>query len=155
VTLFYACVQASNIARYFQLRLPIRYSEADYRLTAAIIAESRRRLGKEFELKNFYVIIAPAFDKTEMKISRRFMVRLKEVGVPYLDFTHLYDTNQPQYTIAEEDAHNSGLADRLIAAELVKELGIGGHRGPLAANGRDDGAIPSAPGINAASTAAH
>ena len=125
LTLFYACVEASNIVKYFRLRLPIRYSEADYQLAAEIIAESRRRLDKEFELKNFYVIIAPVFNEQELAISERFMVHLKKVGVPFLDFTHLYDANEPQYTVAEEDAHNSGLADRLIAAEIVRELGIG------------------------------
>ena len=98
------------------------------------------------------MIIAPVFDEQELDISRRFMAHLKKVSVPFLDFTHLYDANEPQYTVAEEDAHNSGLANRLIAAELVKELGIGEHHAPLAANARDDRATPSAPGTKAAST---
>lgn len=125
LTLFYECVGWSNVVSYFDLRLPIRYSERDYQLAAAIMAESQKRVEKMFKLKGFYVLIAPVFDEQELYIAQRFMGHLNERHVRFLDFSRLYDPNDQPYTIAEEDAHNSGLANRVIAVQLVKELGIG------------------------------
>jgi hypothetical protein len=129
-TLFYDLVNSSNVARYFHVVLPQRYSDQDYHLTAQIMKESQDILEKEFKLQGFYVVISPAFDERQVRIYRRFMVALQRVGVKYLDFTHLYDTRDVKYRVGDEDYHNSGLADRLIAAEIVKDLGIAGEPQP-------------------------
>jgi hypothetical protein len=124
-TLGYELLNSSNAVRFFQVALPWRYSDQDYRLTAQIMNQSQAILEKEFRLQGFYVVISPAFDQREIQISRRFMKALREVGVKYLDFTDLYDTKDLRYREAKADRHNSSLADRLIAAEIVKTLRIG------------------------------
>jgi hypothetical protein len=124
-TLFYEFVDSSNIARYFNWVLPRNYSEKDYRLTATVIKESENLLRSRFRLQGFYVVIAPAFDERQVQIYLRFMAALRKVGIRYLDLTHLYDTKDVCYRVAEADYHNSALANRLIAAKIVRDLGIG------------------------------
>jgi hypothetical protein len=125
-TFLYYLVNSSNVAHYYNVVLGRHYSDDDYRLTAQIMRESQDILAKEFKLEGFYVVISPAFDERQVRIYRRFMLALQRVGVKYLDFTHLYDTQDVRYRVGEEDYHNSALADRLIAREIVKDLGIAG-----------------------------
>ncbi len=126
LTLFYDLVGTSNVVKYFDLVWPIWYSDWDYRLTAEVFRESQAILEKEFKLDGFYIVVSPAFDQRARYIYLRFVAELRRGGVKYLDFTKLYDTEDVRYREDKEDYHNSALADRLIAQELVKELGIAG-----------------------------
>jgi hypothetical protein len=121
-TLFYDLIDSSNIAQYFDITLPRQYSAEDYRLTAKIMRESQDILEKEFELRDFYVVISPSFNSGQMAIYRRFMEALRKVGVKYLDYTALYDINENRYRVGQYDGHNSGLGDRLIAEAIVRDL---------------------------------
>jgi hypothetical protein len=125
-TLFYDLVESSKIARHFGLVLPINYSEQDYRLVPEIMKQSEKILEKEFKLQGFYVVISPPFGERGLARYRRFMNELSKVGVKYLDFTRLYNTDDLRYRESEHDYHNSSLADRLIAAAILKDLGIRG-----------------------------
>lgn len=124
-TLWYYLLMSSNVTKYFGLVLPRHYSDEDYRLTAEIMRQSQQILQKEFKLEGMYIVISPAFDERELGVYRRFMEELKKVRVEYLDYTRLYDTQDVRYRESDEDYHNSALANRLIAAAIAKDLGIG------------------------------
>jgi hypothetical protein len=127
-TLWYYLVTSPNVTKYFGLVLPQHYSDGDYALTAEIMRQSQNIIEKTFRLR-FYVVISPAFDNRELRIYRRFMEALKKVRVRYLDFTRLYDTDDVRYRKSAEDYHNSALANRVIAREIVDELRIAETRG--------------------------
>jgi hypothetical protein len=145
-TVFYDLLNSSNVARCFHVVLPWHYIDDDYRLTAQIMKESQDILEREFRLQGFYVVISPAFDEREVRINRRFMEALGKSGVKYLDFTHLYDTEDVRYRVGQKDLHNSALANRVIAQEIVKNLGIAGSNVTSAtapSPGKDAGASPA------------
>lgn len=123
-TLFYEAMHWSSVASYLGVVLPLHYSDQDYRLTAAIIRKSRDLLEARLKLEGFYVVILPA-KGTELRRCRRMMKALNSEGVKYLDFTGLYDPNDPAYILAQYDPHSTALANRLIAEQLVSTLGIG------------------------------
>jgi len=130
LTLFYYLVSRSPIAQHFGLTLPGRYSDYDYRLTAEILAESQRLLRHQLKLRGFYVVISPAFDKTQLDTYRTFEAYLQRAGVKYTDYTELYDTAEVKYRLSNWNYHNSALANRLIAEQLLKDLGITGAGNP-------------------------
>jgi hypothetical protein len=124
-TLLHDFVHWSNIAKYFGLMLPFRYTEDHCRLTAEVMAEAQRILLKQVKLEGFYVVISPVSDDEELKISQEFMGHLRKLGVKYLDYTHLYDTSDRRYRENEWDGHNSAVANQVIAQKLVEDLGLG------------------------------
>ena len=124
-TLFYKLLGWSQVVQYFSLELPTHYSEADYRLTAEVLAELRKVLQSEFRIQRFIVVFS--VDAEDAK--QRLAPLLRQMRVEYLDFTRLYDKRDLRYRISETDHHNSALANRVIAEELVKELGIGATAG--------------------------
>jgi uncharacterized membrane protein YGL010W len=120
-TLFYKLLDWSNVVQYFGLELPLHYSDQDYLLTARILADSEKILAKEFKLDGFFVILS--VDASDAKA--RLVPYLRGTGVKCLDFTDLWRYDDLRYSISRADSHNSPLAYRVVAARLVKELGIG------------------------------
>ena len=132
-TLFYKLLGWSQVVQYFSLELPTHYSDADYRLTAEIIAQSKKILETKFKLDGFFVILSVyAGDANE-----RLAPYLKQMGVKYLDLRTLYNAQDPLYRISRLDSHNSALANRVTAAAIVKELGIGEATRPESAEMRE------------------
>src|SRR5262249_13810822 len=58
-TLAYFVWSKSNLAEYFNVGLPLRYTSADYRLTARLLAESGHQVGRQLHLRGFFVILGP------------------------------------------------------------------------------------------------
>jgi hypothetical protein len=50
---------------------------------------------------------------------------LTREGVSCLDYARLLDAHDRRYRVSELDLHNSGEANRAIAAKLVSDLRIG------------------------------
>jgi hypothetical protein len=120
-TLFYWLFDQSNVAHYFEITLPRHYSDKDYRLVAEIFARSGKILEEEFKLQGFYVILSVYSKESREKL----IAELQRLGVKYLDFSTLYDEEDIRYRVWRSDWHTSARANRVMAAELVKELGIG------------------------------
>jgi hypothetical protein len=123
-TLAYFFFAKSNVAQYFGVDLPLRYTSDDYRLTAAILAESGRLLTQRMHLRGFAVILGQVFNDAQLRVIQGVRDALARDGVRYLDYTGLYAANDPQYRLSDYDYHNSAKANRVIAARLVADLGI-------------------------------
>ncbi len=124
LTLFYRLLNYSNIAHYFNLVLPLDYGAADFELVARIFAESRKVLQGERNVLDFVVILAPAYSEEQSVLLHKVGAALEAEGFRVLDFTHLFDTSDLRYRLSVWDAHNSALANRAIAEELIRRLGI-------------------------------
>jgi hypothetical protein len=75
-TLTYFFWAQSNIASHFDMPLPVRYSEADYRLTAKIFREAKELLMAELSLRGFVVVIGQAYTRAQAKVSENMRAAL-------------------------------------------------------------------------------
>jgi len=121
-TLTYFFWAQSNIASHFDLPLPARYSEADYRLTAKIFKGAKEVLMAELSLRGFVVVLGQAYTRAQAKVSENMRAALLREGVDCLDYLRLFDPNDVRYHLP--DYHNSAAANRMIAARLVSDLGL-------------------------------
>lgn len=124
-TLAYFFWSRSSLARYFDVDLPPSLTAADYRLTAKILAEASRRLARQVRLRGFHVILGQVYNEPQRRVIQSLREALAREGVPHLDYARLFDTSDPRYRVSDFDYHNSAEANRLIAARLVADLGIG------------------------------
>jgi hypothetical protein len=122
-TLAYYAWNRSNVARYFEVGLPLRYSEADYALAARIFGEATSLLKSKLRLRGLYVIMGQAYDDREMQVLEKMKGALEREGVRHFDYTQLFDPWEPQYHLA--DLHNSAQANEAMARQLVTDLRIG------------------------------
>jgi hypothetical protein len=124
LTLAYFFWTRSNLATYFQADLPSRYTEHDYRLTAMILKESSRALAEQLHLRGFVVILGQVYNDPQRRVVQGYREALVREGVPHLDYTRLFDTRDVRYRLSELDYHNSAEANRIMAVQLVADLGI-------------------------------
>jgi hypothetical protein len=124
-TLAYFFWTRSNLAESLRVDLPLWYTTDDYRLTARILDESRRLLARQLELRRFVVVLAQVYDDVQQQTMHRLREALVAEGVPYLDYTQLFDSRDLRYRLAESDYHYSAEANRILAARLVANLGQG------------------------------
>ena len=124
ITLAYYFWTKSNLAAYFGVDLPLRYTPHDYRLTAAILKESGRRLAQQLRLRRFAVILGQVHNEAQRRVIDGVRDALVREGVAHLDYTRLFDTRDPRYRLSEFDYHNSAEANRTIAMQLVEDLGV-------------------------------
>ncbi|MBA3317797.1 MAG: hypothetical protein H0T50_06855 [Gemmatimonadales bacterium] len=122
LTLGYSLWARSGLAEYLGVDLPIRYTEDDYRLTAKVLKEASRLLAQQLDLRGFVVILSQAYNDAQRRVIEGVREALAEEGVPYLDYTGLFDTGDVRYRLAELDFHNSAAANRVIAEWLVADL---------------------------------
>jgi len=123
-TLAYYFWTKSNLMDYLRIDLPLRHTMHDYSLTAKILAESGRLLARQFRLRGFIVVLGQAYNATQRHVIRRVRDAFIHEGVASLDYTELFDMDNPQYRLSEFDYHNSARANRAIAIRLVADLGI-------------------------------
>jgi len=114
----------SNLAAASGVDLPPRYSEAHYRLTARILAESGRQLARQVRLQGFHVILGQAYNAPQRDVLDRMRAALVREGVPVLDYSRLLDASDPRYRLSDVDYHNSPAANRALAAQLASDLRI-------------------------------
>ena len=112
----YEVMLKSNILKLFKIGYPFRISEADYELTAEIMAQASRDYKKQFGNDNFYVIIYPT------TIDSKLIIRLlKQKGVKVLDYSKLFNPTDKKYAIPF-DEHPTALANEILIKQLVKDI---------------------------------
>ena len=121
-TLAYYLWTKSNLANYFRATLPLWYTKSDYQLTAKVLKESSHLLGQQLQLRGFTVVLGQVYDNEQRRVARALSEALRSEGVPYLDYTELFDTRDMKYRLAKDDYHNSALANNVIANRLVADL---------------------------------
>jgi hypothetical protein len=129
-TLAYFFLGHSNLVEYFGVDLPGWYTAGDYELTARILGEAAHRLAQQVHLRGFIVILGQAYDEAQLRVIHRLRDALARERIRSLDYTALFDRRDPRYRLSEFDYHNSAVANRILAAQLVSDLGIGESRGP-------------------------
>jgi hypothetical protein len=121
-TLGYFLWAKSGLTRYFGVELPLRYTADHYRLTAKMLKETNRLLAQQLDLRGFVVVLSQAYDDTQRRTLELVREALVREGVPYLDYTRLYDVEDLRYRLAEHDYHNSARTNELIATRLVADF---------------------------------
>lgn len=124
-TLGYYFWNASPLAEALDVELPGVYTASDYRLTARVLAEGGRALGRQVRLRGFYVMLGQAYNASQRRVLDSMREALAREGVATLDYAGLLDLEDPRYRISDFDWHDSGTANRALAARLVSDLGIG------------------------------
>jgi hypothetical protein len=122
VTLGYFLWEKSGLTEYLGVDLPLRYTASDYRLTAKVLKEAQRLLDQQFNLRGFVVILSQVYDDAQREVMEGVREALAREGVPFLDYTRLYDAGDPRYRLAEHDYHNSAMTNRVIAARLAADF---------------------------------
>ena len=113
---FYEILLKSNILKLFKIGYPFTISEADYELTAEIMAQASRDYKKQFGNDNFYVIIYPT------TVDSSLIIRLlKQKGVKVLDYSKLFNPTDKKYAIPY-DEHPTALANEVLIKHLVKDI---------------------------------
>jgi len=121
-TLAYYFWTKSNLIDYLRIDLPLRHTVHDYALTAKVLKESGRVLAEQMHLRGFIVVLGQAYNTTQRQVIRSVREALIREDVASLDYTELFDMDDPQYRLS--DYHNSARANRAIAARLVADLGL-------------------------------
>jgi len=124
-TLLYYFWNRSNLVSFLGVDLPLRYTDRDYRLTAKVLAEGGRRLARQVQLRGFYVVLGQAYNAPQLQVLEEMRSALAREGVSSLDYARLLDAHDLRYRVSELDLHNSGEANRAMAAKLVSDLRIG------------------------------
>jgi hypothetical protein len=113
-----------QILQYYNINFPPRIREEHIQLTARIITEARMAFHQQFPNAEFYVLFYPG-----VRHGHDLIPYLATAGVKYLDYSHLIDWPQSEFTQADS-AHPTAQGHRVVAAQLAKDLGIvDGERG--------------------------
>lgn len=119
---FYRFLGRSQILKLSRLDVPPAVTASDYRLTAAILAESAALYERKFPGSRFYVVVFPTLVK-----DLRIIPFLKERGVRCLDYSRLFDPSAPAYGI-EGDGHPSPRACAVLAQKLASDMALEDER---------------------------
>jgi hypothetical protein len=123
-TLAYFFWTNSHLISDVGAELPLWYTARDYSLTAKILKESSRLLSQQLHLHGFVVVLGAIHNAPQRRVMEALRDELAREGVTYLDYTTLFDTQDLAYRLSKFDYHNSAKANRIIAAQLVADLGI-------------------------------
>jgi hypothetical protein len=104
--------------------LPLRYTDDDYRLTAKLLAESGHQVGSQLHLRGLFVPLGPPFNEPELRVNQSLRDALVREQVNVLDYTRLFDRREARYRLSDLDRHHTALANRVMAGQLVSDLGI-------------------------------
>jgi hypothetical protein len=112
----YSKLFRSNILKLFKIGYPFKLTEEDYELTAEVIAESSRLYKQQFGNDNFYVVIYPTPNYSELMVNL-----LKKKGLKILDYSKLFDAEDSKYAIPY-DEHPKALANEILSKQLIKDI---------------------------------
>ena len=110
----YRILNRSYVLKYFHVSFPLFNEEENIALTAKIIDESYRLYHQKFGDQPFYVLIFPG---QQIKLQDY----LKEKNIRVLDYSQLYDIQNPLYHVPG-DNHPSALACTILAKQLAKDI---------------------------------
>ncbi len=112
----YELLSRSNVLKLFKIGYPFRLGPADYQLTAEVLAASARAYENQFGNDRFYVVLYPGTPPLPDLVAR-----LRARNVKILDYSRLFDPLRKGYSIPD-DEHPTPLANRVLVAQLVKDL---------------------------------
>jgi hypothetical protein len=108
-------LSASQTRKYFGLNFPKR-TDADYELTAAIIAEAQNKFLTTFPGSEFFVIRYPQ-SSPHKKIDKY----LKEYNVRIIDLSDLFDPSSPEHQFVG-DGHPTPKANEKLAIKVAESI---------------------------------
>jgi peptidoglycan/xylan/chitin deacetylase (PgdA/CDA1 family) len=120
---FLAAKRHSWLLTGLKAELPLRHGEADWALTASVLATARERYRAQFE-GEFFVAFHPTWDLAvagNREVRDRLRALLEERGVPVLD--HAKEGSSPGEVIDPDcDWHPTGALNRAFADSLADDL---------------------------------
>jgi len=116
-TLFYKTITNSAIVDILDLEIPFSISDDDFKLAAAVIAESKKEFEKNFPGSKFIVLFCPG-----SKCSGELSALLIKKNIDFVDYSLLFDINSPEYRSHYSDPHPNGEAYKEIAKNLGRYL---------------------------------
>jgi len=111
----YWLLNKSQVVQYFNLDLP-RINENHFKLTARILEESAVLFNKKFPGSQLYILFYPG-----SRWSTRIKPYLERAGIKSIDYSQLFDPQQPEYHIAG-DIHPSPQALSVLAEKLSADI---------------------------------
>jgi hypothetical protein len=101
-------------------------TDSDIRLYLAVVRRSRELLAAQYPDVRFRVILwwNQAFEP-QRPVYEKMQEGFRQMGIPFdlvEDVLPGYKTNSPQYVLSSMDHHPNALADRLLAAQVLKEV---------------------------------
>jgi len=117
LTRFYYILGKSRILRVLNIWFPLKITSKHIEVTAKTIEAMRDRFKLQYPDSEFYVLFYP-----DVLYVDEIIGELQERDIQYLDFSHLYDSKDPKYSIRKEDEHPSPLAHMTLGKKIVEEL---------------------------------
>ena len=118
-TMTFRVLVESGLLTPFGAELDFIPRKKHYQLVQALFEESMRKFAAQFEVDGFYVLIYPDFNS---RVTRKMTSQLERSPVPVLNYLDLFDGESDRLQIPH-DGHPNGLANKLIARRLARELG--------------------------------
>lgn len=113
--------QKLNITRALHLHIPLYPPATDVRLTAAIIEQSASLARRQLPASKFVMVIAP-----DSQSGGDVVNELKDTDIKVLDYSNLIPAGTPGLFLPY-DHHPTGLFHKIIAEQIVHDLGLGCH----------------------------
>jgi len=101
------------------------YSDADLPTYLAVVIRSKQLLTTEYPGLQFQILLWPNWDKGEIPLYEKVRAGLASTGIPlYLveDILPDYKTDPQRYMLSPADRHPNALANRILAAYLLKSI---------------------------------
>jgi hypothetical protein len=117
LTKMYRFLNQSSILKALGIDFPVRISRKHIQLTAQALRVIYQRFRTIYPGGEFYVLIFP-----RSRYGDALMQDLKESGIWFLNYTHLFSMEDAQFFISPEERHPSALAYQLIAKQVVQDL---------------------------------
>jgi hypothetical protein len=115
----YSLLGRSQAVKYFRLDVPLKLTEPDYELTAAMLIASRDAFQKEFPDSKFVVVFFPW-----SRHGRKIQPSLERNGVRCLDYSELLGPAEERSKyIIPFDSHPNAAAYEAVAGRLAADLG--------------------------------
>lgn len=116
-TLFYKTITNSAIVDILDLEIPFYISDKDFKLAAAVIAESKKEFLKKFPGSKFVVLFCPG-----STCSGDLASLLAKKDIDFVDYSLLFDINSKEYRSHYSDPHPNGKAYEEIAKNMRNYL---------------------------------
>lgn len=130
VTLLYELTRQSRVLAALGLVFPLRFHADDFLLTARILVAMRDLLEQQVDLEGFYVTFPPVFTSPQADLTRKMRAVLKTEGIAIIDLTDVFVASDRKFRVAENNYHQSVVANRVLAKSLLNSLGLSGAAVP-------------------------
>jgi len=114
--LAYSMLGLSQVLRHFRVEIPPVITDAHVEFTAQIFARSAVLFREQFGSGRFVVVMFPG-----STLAGRLRLALERLGVEFLDYSQLFDYQQPEYHLPE-DWHPTARANQVMAQRLDADL---------------------------------